>query len=200
MISRTITFWSCTTRPKSTTTTKEKSPAHGALVRNLVLRSTVAHSNFTTGKIYRSMTGIYILDGKRIRTPGGYRCVEPETGRSTGVPLRETHEYIHPSTRSRKVLRGPGISDDGRYDCHPLDPYKLRTKETADRRASAFWQLRRQYRGTRQKELPESPLWGIEKELLAESPRMYDYLLSVSEDDESISPPESRELRPRARG
>ncbi|MCJ1449824.1 hypothetical protein MMC28_000152 [Mycoblastus sanguinarius] len=130
------------------------------------------------GKIYRSMTGLYALDGKLTRTPGSYFKVDPDTGKSTGKPLRDTMEYIHPSARSRIVLRGPGVEDDGRYDCHPLDHFKLRfIDETADKRPTAFWEPRSRRKGSRQKDLPESPLWGTEKELLKESPRMYEYVL-----------------------
>ena len=104
--------------------------------------------------------------------------MDQETGEPTGKPLRDTHEYVHPSVRSRIVLRGPGVEDEGEYDCEALDPYKLRyLDETADRGPSAIWELRSRRKGSgSKKELPESPLWTFEKELLRESPRMYDYI------------------------
>ena len=151
------------------------------------------------GKIYRSMTGVYILGGRKTRTPVGfpsrsrrvmltskglYCQVNPESGEATGKPLRDTHEYVHPSARSRIVLRGPGIEDEGKYDCEALDPYKLRyPDETADKRPTAFWELRSRRRGSGPKrELPESPLWTLEKVLLRESRRMYDFVYEKPED------------------
>ena len=109
---------------------------------------------------------------------GLYCQVDQETGESTGKPLRDTHEYVHPSARARIVLRGPGIEDEGEYDCEALDPYKLKyVDETADKRPTAFWEQRSRRKGSgSKKELPESPLWTFEKELLRESPRMYDFL------------------------
>ena len=125
------------------------------------------------GKIYRSLTGIYILGGRTTRTPGDYFEVDPYSGRETDVPLVDTNEYIHPSVRTRKVKRGPGVEDMGTYDAHPLDAYKLRAPN-AERRV-AIWDPRSRRSGLHP--LPESPLWGMERELLEEDPRMYDYLL-----------------------
>lgn len=115
---------------------------------------------------------------------GLYCQVDPETGKSTGKLLRDTHEYVHPSTRSRIVLRGPGVDDEGKYDCEALDPYKLRyVDEAADRRPTAFWELRSRYKGSSpKKELPESPLWTFEKELLRESPRMFEFIYGKPQD------------------
>lgn len=124
------------------------------------------------GKIYRSMIGIYLLGGRTMRTPGRYCEVDPVTGRSEGRPLVNTNEYIHSSIRTRIKLDGPGVEDEGHYDGHPLDDYKLRFTEGS--RRTAIWQPRR---GVDGKTLPESPLYRTERELLRESPRMYDYLL-----------------------
>lgn len=136
------------------------------------------------GKIYRSMAGVYVLGGRSTHTPGLYCQINPETGESTGKPLRDTHEYVHPSARSRIVLRGPGIEDEGKYDCEALGSYKLKfTDETADKRSTAFWELRSRHKGLGpKKELPESPLWTFEKELLRESPRMYNFIYGKSQD------------------
>ena len=122
---------------------------------------------------------------KSILTEQGLYCqVDQDTGKSTGKSLRDTHEYVHPSARSRIVLGGPGIEDEGEYDCEALDPYKLKYKdETADKRPTAFWELRSRRRGSgSKKDLPESPLWTFEKELLRESSRMYDFIYGKSED------------------
>ena len=131
------------------------------------------------GMIYRSLTGFYILAGKLTRTPGAYTRVDPDTTRSTGKPLRQTNEYIHPSARARIKLRGPGVEDIGHYDCHPLDPYKLKQTDGPERPAFV-WQARSRRKELKGKELPESPLWRTEIELLEESPKMYDYIFGRS--------------------
>lgn len=108
------------------------------------------------GKIYRSMTGIYILGGRTTRTPGMYCKVDPDTGETTGRPLRQTNEYIHPSARSRTVLKGPGPEDEGTYDSHALEDYKLKfMDDTESQRPIAFWKRRSRARGSKVKDLPE---------------------------------------------
>lgn len=100
------------------------------------------------------MTGIYILGGKTARTPGTYCKVDPETGESTGRPLRQTNEYIHPSVRSRTALKGPGVEDEGSYKSEALEDYKVRfIDETANQRPIAVWRPRR--KGSKTRELPE---------------------------------------------
>ena len=82
------------------------------------------------------------------------------------------------------MLRGPGVEDEGEYDCEALDPYKLRYIDgTTDKRQTAIWELRSRRKGSgSRKELPESPLWTFEKELLRESPRIYDYIYGKPQD------------------
>ena len=100
------------------------------------------------------MTGIYILGGRTPRTPGMYCRVDPETGESTGKPLRQTNEYVHPSARSRTVLKGPGVEDDGTYKSEALEDYKVRfVDETTNQRPIAVWRSRR--KTTKMRELPE---------------------------------------------
>ena len=100
------------------------------------------------------MTGIYVLGGRTVRTPGMYCRVDPETGESTGKPLRQTNEYIHPSARSRTALKGPGIEDEGTYKSYALEEYKVRlVDETAGQRPIAVWRSRRKASKTR--DLPE---------------------------------------------
>ena len=107
-----------------------------------------------TGKIYRSMTGIYVLGGRTPRTPGMYCAVDPETGESTGKPLRQTNEYIHPSARSRTVLKGLGVEDEGTYRSEALKDYRLRfIDEMAGQRPMAVWRSRK--KSSRARELPE---------------------------------------------
>lgn len=108
------------------------------------------------GKIYRSMTGIYILGGRTTRTPGIYYKVDPDTGEATGRPLRQTNEYIHPSARSRTVLKGPGVEDDGTYHSNALEDYKLKFRDDTDgQRPIAFWKPRSRVKGSKKKDLPE---------------------------------------------
>ena len=133
------------------------------------------------GKIYNSLKGIYLLDGPMTRTPGMYFRIDPNTGQPTSKPLRQTNEYVHASVRTRLELDGPGKGDRGAYDGKALDPYKLKYEDNPSNgtRPVALWVLRSKRRGVARKELPESPLWDKEKQLLRESPKMYDYVLGV---------------------
>ena len=100
------------------------------------------------------MTGIYVLGGRTNRTPGMYCKVDPDTGEPTGKMLRQTNEYIHPSARSRTILKGPGVEDDGTYKSDALEDYKLRfVDETANQRSVALWRSRR--KGSKLRDLPE---------------------------------------------
>lgn len=109
------------------------------------------------------MTGLYVIDGRITRTPGGYYRVDPDTGRQTSKLLRETNEYIHPSARSRIEREGPGLDDKGVYHCPALDPYKLKRMDgTTTKRPSFIWAPPRRKRSNL-RELPESPLWEIGK-------------------------------------
>ncbi|KAL8726592.1 MAG: hypothetical protein Q9166_006627 [cf. Caloplaca sp. 2 TL-2023] len=133
------------------------------------------------GKIYNSLTGVYLLDGPTTRTPGMYYRMDPNTGRATSKPLRQTNEYIHPSVRTRLELDGPGKDDRGAYDGKALDPYKLKYEDNPNNstRPLALWVSRNRRKGVPRKELPESPLWDKERQLLKESPKMFDYVLGV---------------------
>ncbi|KAI4132995.1 MAG: hypothetical protein LQ338_000463 [Usnochroma carphineum] len=133
------------------------------------------------GKIYNSLTGIYLLDGSTTRTPGMYFRMDPNTGRATSKPLRQTNEYIHPSARTRLELDGPGKDDRGPYEGKALDPYRLRYEDDPANgtRPRAMWVSRSKRKGAPRHQLPESPLWDKERQLLRESPKMYDYVLGV---------------------
>ena len=80
----------------------------------------------------------------------------------------------------------------GTYDGHPLDAYKLRGPN-ADRRLP-MWQPRSRRSGLH--DLPESPLLGIERELLQEDPRMSDYLLGGGGGSHGPSGPADSQLVP----
>ena len=137
--------------------------------------------NVHVGELYTSFTGIYILGGSARRTPGAYYRIDPTNGRSTSKPLRETHEYIHPSVRSRICLDGPGVKDRGYYEPKAMDDYKLRFQELGPgvepKRSLAVWESRTKRRGQPRKVLRESPIWGTERVLLEYSPKMYGYVM-----------------------
>jgi hypothetical protein len=123
----------------------------------------------------KSLTGIYYLGGSATRTPGNYFKVDPDTGRTTSKPLRQTNEYVHPSVRSRFLLEGPGIDDRGTYEATALQGHKLKTSyiDNSNERPVVMWVPRFRQNGAIR--LPESPLWEIEKELLRTDSEMYDY-------------------------
>jgi hypothetical protein len=77
------------------------------------------------GKIFSGLDGVYALGGSKTRTPGRYCAYDPKTGKASEDPLIDTHEYIHPSVRSRMKLHGPGLDDKGTYDCRALKDFKL---------------------------------------------------------------------------
>jgi hypothetical protein len=134
------------------------------------------------GKIFDGMSGFYALGGTKIRTPGMYCAVDPDNGKETDDPLRDTHEYVHASVRARYKLGGPGIDDKGRYDCKALDDWKLNVEYANDgsKRPNIFWKLRLKDRNVSTRVLPEAPLWGIEKELLDYDPETAQYVMKPS--------------------
>lgn len=71
---------------------------------------TATHGNeykgWGMGKVYDSNTFPQSLTGAKVRTPGKYQKSDYHTGKFTGVPLENTCEYIHSSTRARIDLAG----------------------------------------------------------------------------------------------
>ncbi|KAK8192759.1 hypothetical protein M8818_007931 [Zalaria obscura] len=135
------------------------------------------------GKIYNSMTGIYALGGETTRTPGRYFVIDPDTGRKTDIPLRDTHEYVHPSVRARVRLRGPGYDDRGTYEPRALKDWRLVVEyDDADGKPTpdVFWRLKTKEKNVSARILPESPLWPLERELLDEDPDTADYVMRPS--------------------
>jgi hypothetical protein len=63
---------------------------------------------FGLGQIYESETGIWLLAGKKCRTPGLYTRADPDTGVPTDEPLTHTNERIHSCVRIRLDLEGLG--------------------------------------------------------------------------------------------
>ncbi|KAF1983722.1 hypothetical protein K402DRAFT_337901 [Aulographum hederae CBS 113979] len=148
------------------------------------------------GKICNSLTGVYALGGGTTRTPGCYYAVDPESGRFTDRPLADTHEYVHPSVRTRFKLRGPGTDDEGRYDPEALDDWKLVVEypppehpDGGSVKPKVYWRARFRDENVSTRVLPESPLWGIERDLLAQDPGM----------EEAVRNPEPTGMRRRRR-
>lgn len=69
------------------------------------------------GFISNSSSGIRILGGKTVRTPGQYHRSDPHTSKRTDQLLEDTNEHIHASVRIRYGQPGLGIDDHGPY--HP---------------------------------------------------------------------------------
>lgn len=126
---------------------------------------------------------MYALAGGTTRTPGRYYTIDPETGRETLQPLSDTHEYIHPSVRSRFVLQGPGVDDKGIYEARSLKDWKLivSNRDNQDS-ADIYWKLRTKERNVSTRILPESPLWEIERQLLYKDRRIARYVLEPPEE------------------
>ncbi len=127
------------------------------------------------GEVYNSTTGAYVVGGGRDRTPGLYFAVDPETGRAGKRPLRDTHEYVHPSVRVRYDLRGPGRDDRGDYEPTALlEAWKLMVEYPDGRggRPDIYWKARFKGDNVTTRELPESPLWHFERQLLGLDPKM----------------------------
>lgn len=118
------------------------------------------------------------MGGTTARTPGDYYRINRHTGKPTHKPLKHTHEYIHPSVRTRTCLDGPGTSDRGDYDAQGLEGWEVVVdKENVNRKQSVvIWRAPQNERRV-QKVLPESVLKETEIMLLEKSPEMYDYLM-----------------------
>ncbi|KAK3071882.1 hypothetical protein LTR53_007837 [Teratosphaeriaceae sp. CCFEE 6253] len=131
------------------------------------------------GEIFDGLTGIYVLGGMKVRTPGRYCLVDPTNGKQTRDPLMETHEYIHPSVRARVKLNGPGVHDRGGYECKALRDWKLNieAREDGGKGSDVFWRSRDRPEEGFMKILPEAPLKGLETELLQYDPETRDYVL-----------------------
>jgi hypothetical protein len=81
------------------------------------------------GELYESETGIWLLGGKKTRTPGQYMRADPDTALPTHEPMVNTNERIHSSVRIRLDLDGLDLNDVGLYKCPALlkkGPWDLR--------------------------------------------------------------------------
>ncbi|KAF2718853.1 hypothetical protein K431DRAFT_229884 [Polychaeton citri CBS 116435] len=133
------------------------------------------------GKIFSGMTGFYALGGEKVRTPGRNYAVDPNTGRQTDDPLRDTHEYIHPCVRARIKLGGLGLEDKGRYECKALEDWKLYIEYGENsKRPNIFWKLRTKEKNVSTRVLPEAPLWQLEREIIEYDLETEDYVMNPS--------------------
>jgi hypothetical protein len=131
------------------------------------------------GKIENSMGGIYAIGGGTTRTPGTYFALDPDDGRPTDRPLRDTNEYIHPSVRTRIRLRGPAMEDKGRYLPEAMDDWKLMITypNGPDAKPDVYWKAKFSDKNVSTRVLPESPLWGVERRLLGLDEETEEYVL-----------------------
>ena len=118
------------------------------------------------GKIYNSMKGITVIAGKKVRTPGQYCALNPQTGRETGRSLCDTQEHVHASVRIRKDLGGLGTGDKGPYNPTSLVGWRLVGNA---REGNVRWENE----GAPEIFLPEDKLGEIELQLLSHSKREY---------------------------
>lgn len=134
------------------------------------------------GRLYTGLAGIYALGGTKVRTPGKYSAVDPINGKPTLEPLLETHEYFHPSVRARVKLGGPGLDDEGRYDCKALQDWKLtiETRDDGSKWPDVYWRSRSRPDEGFAKILPEAPLKSLETELLEYDKETSEYVLRPS--------------------
>jgi hypothetical protein len=130
------------------------------------------------GEIYNSMLGVYSLAGAKVRTPGSYYRIDPATGRPTKKLLKNTHEYIHASARSRTGLGGPGVQDRAVYESRALREWQFSTEDPSpDSKEPRIVWTDHSDRSEGQKVIPEAMLLATERALLENSPKVEDYVL-----------------------
>ncbi|KAG6986397.1 hypothetical protein G7Y79_00102g101510 [Physcia stellaris] len=124
--------------------------------------------HWSTGKIYNSATGIQLLAGSKVRTPGRYREYS-SSGEDRGRLLEDTKEYVHASVRFRMGLGGLGTEDRGLYKPEALNGWMLHKVGKGDGGGEVglgVWGGG----GGRKVQLMEDELGEVELELLRESP------------------------------
>ncbi|KAI9741145.1 MAG: hypothetical protein M1834_002858 [Cirrosporium novae-zelandiae] len=126
------------------------------------------------GKLYNSLTSVYLAGGMATRTPGSYHRVDPDTGKVASKSLRNTNEYIHSSVRSRTQLKGPGLEDRGDYESKALKDWRLVKDHEGDTVPQPLYLWRAP---NRRKVIPESALKGSERILLEMDPDVEDCVM-----------------------
>lgn len=121
------------------------------------------------GKIYNSMTGLMVVAGQKVRTPGQYLATNTKTGKTTGRKLPNTQEHIHASVRIRKDLGGLGTEDKGSYKPTSLVGWRL---AGSGHQHDVRWEYGGK-EGAPEMVLPEDKLGEIELHLLSSSEREY---------------------------
>jgi hypothetical protein len=139
------------------------------------------------GKIYNSLTGIYVFAGKKTRTPGAYCRVDPRNGRVTNKLLKSTNEYIHPSVRTRIGTGGQGVEDRGRYESKALLNWEftfpgadeISPTDQAIHQPRVTWRKKDEKDEEGQTEMPESILMEAELQLLDTNKKIEEYVMSL---------------------
>lgn len=87
------------------------------------------------GELTNSQSGLRVLAGSTVRTPGRYTQTDPHTGlqKKPAVRLRGTNERVHPSVRVRVVSDGTGLDDRGVYAPAALKGFELEDQHAGDR-------------------------------------------------------------------
>jgi uncharacterized protein (DUF2235 family) len=133
------------------------------------------------GRLWDGIASVYVFGGVAIRKPGRYCATDPTNGRETQEPLIDTREYIHPCVRARVKLKGPGIDDDGRYECKSLRDWKLVIEnEEGGNRPRIGWLARDKPEPDFERRLPEAPLKQLEMQLLNFDKETAEYVLRPS--------------------
>ena len=83
------------------------------------------------GAINRASNPLYVLAGKKARTPGLYRQVESKTHTLRTEFLVGTNETIHSSVRVRLACKGLGLNDGAVWQAEALKKWKLVRKKEA---------------------------------------------------------------------
>lgn len=131
------------------------------------------------GEIYNSVTGLYALAGTKIRTPGNYYRMDPQTGRPTKKLLKNTNEYIHSSVRARTGLHGPGVQDRGEYDSRALREWTFAAEaQPAGHEPTVVW-TNHSDRDEGQRVIPEAIMLPTERALLHNSPQVEEFVLDM---------------------
>lgn len=156
--------------------------------RGSVLYRVLLSANLLTGRIVNSAGGLYTITGSKIRSPGHYFRVDPNTDLPTEKLLEKTNEYIHASVRIRYGVANMGFDDKGPYNPIPLKDWRLVRGEVPGGSSSSLTQgpFHWQYNGSdakfsaAQNFLPEDVLGPIERELLRKDPQAYEKVLGTS--------------------
>jgi len=138
--------------------------------------SQTATRDWSLGKIYDSMSGIFRLAPRAVRTPGRNCVTDPDTDVMTEELLLGTGEMVHPSVRVRMALGGAGVGDDPVYEPAALKGWSVVPSQPTGRLGTRSSQNVAPFKWVSadgEIELPEERLEGLELKLLEKSPKIY---------------------------